>query len=375
MSSDEEKSEDVNLFKPYYMCLFSVPENTSMNDSFKGARQSGKNFILVYHDPSITPEIPSEYFKQHYHLLLGCEKSKFYNDSTWNKLKDEIKFRGGWFKSAKVFSIGSTCAYFQMPGKTIIDCLQGMLAKLYKSVTKEQIETQIMKKLKKNDVSKETNDDINLIRNWIFEYNAWTETELIGKLHYEPAFLTIYKKFSFSKNFEKAKVLASQKVINMRFEELIEMWEETKIQNNFLSESESTDVMLQWCSLQEINPNEFANTIISFINKSLCKINTLWFHGQSNAGKSYIVRSIANLCQLYHQIPPGSNRFMWQDAVNKRLIIMTEPVLDEVAIEGCKEVFEGTGCYVPVKMKSDQFLAPTPVIITSNTYLWAYNPR
>ncbi|RWS00228.1 NS1-like protein [Dinothrombium tinctorium] len=74
---------------------------------------------------------------------------------------------------------------------------------------------------------------------------------------------------------------------------------------------------------------------------------------------------------LFHQIPPGSNRFMWQDAVNKRLIIMNEPVLDEVAIEGCKEVFEGTECYVPVKMKSDQFLAPTPVIITSNTYLWA----
>ena len=65
---------------------------------------------------------------------------------------------------------------------------------------------------------------------------------------------------------------------------------------------------------------------------------------------------------------------MWQDTINKRLIVLNEPYLDLETIEKAKEILEGTGCFVSVKSKPDQFLEPTPVIVTSNTWMWSMNP-
>lgn len=120
-------------------------------------------------------------------------------------------------------------------------------------------------------------------------------------------------------------------------------------------------------------PGKFARDIVSFVDRARLKVNTLWLHEKNNASKTLIARSIMKLCITYHQVPPGSNRFMFQDCVNKRIIIMNEPFFDEVQIEVCKRVFEGTGCFLPVKMKNDQLLIPTPVLVKSNTDLWATN--
>lgn len=67
------------------------------------------------------------------------------------------------------------------------------------------------------------------------------------------------------------------------------------------------------------------------------------------------------------------HRFMWQDCVNKRLVVLNEPFFDLETIEKSKEILEGSGTFVPVKSKADQFLEPTPIIITSNTHIWAMN--
>lgn len=92
-----------------------------------------------------------------------------------------------------------------------------------------------------------------------------------------------------------------------------------------------------------------------------------------NSGKSYIARSLSDFCILHHAVCPGSNRFMYQDCISKRLLILNEPFLDEASIELSKPVFEGIPCSVPVKNKADQLLHSTPVVVTSNTLLWQMN--
>jgi hypothetical protein len=308
-------------------------------------------------------------------VLLQCDISRFSNDLIWTRVKDEIRTNEGWFKSTKVFSLPAVCAYFRMPGKEVVcNNLTGRLREIYSTITSTQITDQVEKKIKKHIKIKDSIDDITQLREWIVFYNTWTETEIITKLHHLESFSNLFKKYNFTRNFEKAKILASQKILAMKYDELIIMWKITlETKENYLDDLTSAAVMLHWCEIQNIDPVSFAKNIISFIDMKLPKINSLWLHGESNAGKSYIVRSLSALCCLYHQVPAGSNRFMWQDAIEKRLIILNEPLLDETAIESSKEIFEGTGCFVPVKMKHDQFLPPTPVAITSNTHLWAFN--
>ncbi|GBM13034.1 hypothetical protein AVEN_161223-1 [Araneus ventricosus] len=43
-------------------------------------------------------------------------------------------------------------------------------------------------------------------------------------------------------------------------------------------------------------------------------------------------------------------------------------------IETLKTTLEGTGTFVHKKMTGDEYFRPTPVIITSNNYIWANSP-
>ena len=67
---------------------------------------------------------------------------------------------------------------------------------------------------------------------------------------------------------------------------------------------------------------------------------------------------------------------MWQDCINKRIIVINEPYFDAAMIEQLKIILEGTGTgtFVHKKMSNDEYLRPTPVIITSNTYVWNLCP-
>ena len=80
--------------------------------------------------------------------------------------------------------------------------------------------------------------------------------------------------------------------------------------------------MHDWCIFQSIKWDEFIEDISSILDRANKKKNTLWLHGESNSGKTYIATSLQDLCILYHIVPPGSNRFMFQDCISKRLIIM-----------------------------------------------------
>lgn len=100
------------------------------------------------------------------------------------------------------------------------------------------------------------------------------------------------------------------------------------------------------------------------------KKNTFIIQGPSNTGKSYFVRPFASLFQ-YGEITNG-NQFMFENCINKELIVWEEPLINSEHAEKCKLVFEGTTTQVACKFKAPKTLSPTPVLITTNKPIWYY---
>lgn len=63
---------------------------------------------------------------------------------------------------------------------------------------------------------------------------------------------------------------------------------------------------------------------------------------------------------------------MFQNCINKELLIWEEPLIGPDYVEMCKRVFEGMTTQVPVKFKPAQTLYRTPLLITTNKSLWYY---
>lgn len=360
----------------HYMVIFPPPSRP-LEDLFQEVIVTGKCFAIFRHDPTSTPDIPSEYEAEHYHGLVRATGSDFNYERAWTRVRDACKSNGGWFKATKCYSIKHACAYMQMPGKEMVmNHLNGQTKEMFESITKEMIEQQVERKKAKIYDAKYEKDSINRIREYIFQTGYFTESEMLQHLHQNKDFEALYKMRSFGLSFEKARNLAAQRVIDEPLAGLLTLcgnrkWPESK----YYSIDESFELIKRVMEANKIKMKTFVQDVTDLLDRKRPKLNCLWLHGSTNAGKSYIARSIAKLCMLYHEIPSGSSRFMFMDCVSKRLIVMNEPFLDETSIEQCKQVMEGNGCFTPVKNKADQWLKPTPVIITSNTLLWQFNSQ
>jgi Parvovirus non-structural protein NS1 len=361
--------------------VIGFPKDHSAHDRiekiFKPVVDAGRSFIIVKHDPKDAPNIPCEYPELHYHGITNQRGVDIRNERCWQRVRDCIKECDGYFKSQRVFSLPALCAYLQMPGKEVlIDQLRDNMRDVWSAVTDADIQKQVKKKTERAIEKKEKSCDINTLRQFMLDSGAFTETEILHKYLQNETFISIFKKKNFGLNLDKAKQLASQQIIEMSVEDLFGLARKRVYDpEKYLTPEESLDVIKNWCRIQGIPLRKFVGDLYQFMDRGKKKVNTFWMHGISNAGKSYIARSMQQLAVLTHSVPPGSNRFMWQDCINKRLIVVNEPYLDEAAVESCKEIMEGNGAYVPVKNKPDQFLRSTPVFVTSNTYLWAMSPQ
>lgn len=377
VSDNERDSESAaDMEAQHFMLIFSPPSRP-LQELFHEIIITGKCFAIFRHDPTSTPDIPSEYETEHYHGLVRASGSDFNYERAWVRVRDWFKSNGGWFKSTKCFSIRHACAYMQMPGKEMVmNYLNGQTLTIFSEVTKEMIDQQVERKKAKVYDAKYEKDSINRIREYIFQSGYFTESEMLQHLHNNKDFEALYKMRSFNLSFEKARNLAAQRVIDEPLAGLLKLcgnrvWSEEK----YYTMEESFNLVKRIMEKNEISMEQFVQDVTDLLDRKRPKINCLWMHGCTNAGKSYVARSIAKLCMLYHEIPAGSSRFMFMDCVSKRLIVMNEPYLDETSIEQCKQVMEGNGCFTPVKNKADQWLKPTPVIITSNTLLWQFNSQ
>lgn len=121
---------------------------------------------------------------------------------------------------------------------------------------------------------------------------------------------------------------------------------------------------------QDINPLNFVCDFINIFCKFPDKRNVFTVQGPSNTGKTSFFRPLLELVQFGEVVSGG--QFMFQNCINKELLIWEEPLIGSDFVEMCKRVFEGMTTQVPVKFKAPQTLYRTPIIITSNKDIWHY---
>lgn len=121
---------------------------------------------------------------------------------------------------------------------------------------------------------------------------------------------------------------------------------------------------------QGIDPEDFCLDFFDVMFKIHDKCNVLTLKGPSNCGKTYFIKCILELMN-YGEVVAGGN-FMFQNCVNKELLIWEEPIIGTDYVDICKKVMEGMTTQVNIKFKSPQTLYRTPMLITTNKDVWHY---
>nr|WAX26087.1 MAG: nonstructural protein [Army ant associated chapparvovirus 6] len=121
---------------------------------------------------------------------------------------------------------------------------------------------------------------------------------------------------------------------------------------------------------QEISPNKFLLKLFKVLFMDMDKHNTFVVQGPSNTGKTSFFHGLLKYYN-WGEVQ-SSGQFMFQNCINKELLIWEEPLIGHDFVENVKKVFEGMATQVSVKYKPAQTLYRTPVIITTNKDLWHY---
>lgn len=145
-----------------------------------------------------------------------------------------------------------------------------------------------------------------------------------------------------------------------------------KIQYNTMSLDESYEWIIRILNYQFNNVlediHEFVGTAIRIMDKYLPKINTLYFEGPANAGKTMVALSMARVVRVYADKCnfTGSNDFIFQDFIDCRCILMNEGKITDGCADQMKNIMEGHETHVERKHKMAASIKRTPVLITAN---------
>lgn len=121
--------------------------------------------------------------------------------------------------------------------------------------------------------------------------------------------------------------------------------------------------------------NEDYNLILEFVNKlyQVCerkipKLNTLLIYSPPSAGKNYFIDTVMDFYWNRGQLgnPNRFERFAFQEATNRRIILWNEPNYESSATDQLKMILGGDANTVKVKMRMDSAVYRTPVIVLTN---------
>ena len=110
---------------------------------------------------------------------------------------------------------------------------------------------------------------------------------------------------------------------------------------------------------------------LDVFSKIKTNINTMTFHGESNAGKSIVMNSAFKVFPHVYQLYKGvANNFMFQDAIGTQAILWEEASFNSMQQESYKLLTEGSEISTAVKGTKNDILNRTPVGITCNQLPW-----
>lgn len=182
---------------------------------------------------------------------------------------------------------------------------------------------------------------------------------------------------NYSTLYQKATTLHLTASLKQTFSQILQSGQEPLLSPflQYFTVKKSLEIFRSWCSHQNFDEENFLKDVFAVLDRRVPKKNTICLIGPANSGKSYVVRSIKNWYQFVGEARGclnGNNQFIWQDCLQKSVIIMEEPMCPPDCAEQFKLVFEGTETTVNVKHKSGAIMRPTPIIVTTNQPIWQY---
>lgn len=137
------------------------------------------------------------------------------------------------------------------------------------------------------------------------------------------------------------------------------------------------ETLLYQCNNDKTELNAFLNFLVKWFNKETRNKNTLVIVGEPSAGKNYIFDSLKSWTQSCGVVTDlsKSSKFGLQDAINKRIAIWNEAVLDPAFEEKILDFLGGTETKVDVKFHPSTVLKRVPVLIMANYDTIPKTPR
>nr|ASM94011.1 putative non-structural NS1 [Caledonia beadlet anemone parvo-like virus 1] len=139
----------------------------------------------------------------------------------------------------------------------------------------------------------------------------------------------------------------------------------------FHSIGKSHVIIERLLSDQGVNLMDFTRAVQNIFNKNIVKKNCLIIQGAPNSGKTLLVKSIVQATDSLAVINKSESAgFCWSPALDKRVILYEECLMNSVQVEEFKQIFAGTDCSINVKHQQPQVLKRTPVFMTVNGFPW-----
>ena len=357
-------------------------------------------WLLIEHDPAIQVHGPVCAIKgKHYHVVWA-------SDTYWDNCHRTKTFKATLGTNAmrvKMTSIRDPEAfatYLRLPGRELIHSnlpddtsYIHPIFEYYKQATETAIQAMNDKKIKERGSTLDVDQvpfgkkfDTDFLQSLVTKYSGLSVNQLVDKVfRYEgndvkARFERIYYKSTFMNLYQKVKTRITISQLDRTLSELTVDWavlfdnmDEVE-RGDYLSVKESDDLLRDWCLFQGIDAFALATHVELIMNKAVAKVNTLILEGESNAGKTWLANSLQALAGNVGEITQGTQgyAFMWMDCVDRRLIIMNEPYVDNCVIEKTKIILEGQPTPVAVKHQAEAHLRRTPVIVTCNKPLWRF---
>ncbi|KAH3850158.1 hypothetical protein DPMN_092564 [Dreissena polymorpha] len=140
----------------------------------------------------------------------------------------------------------------------------------------------------------------------------------------------------------------------------------------YLSYNETVTALNRWLKDQRVNKYNFIKAVYKVMSKQSAKKNCIYLQGESNAGKTWLFQSLLPDMSLVGQTSE-SVEFKW---MNKFVGLVSELTITTVDLANkCKEILGGEPSQVSVKNKPSVLLPRTPILLSSNAFVWDYFPN
>ncbi|RXG54619.1 Non-structural protein NS1 [Armadillidium vulgare] len=121
----------------------------------------------------------------------------------------------------------------------------------------------------------------------------------------------------------------------------------------------------QFFNSNEIDIIEFLAWFIIIADKRCHKINTLVVYGNTNTGKSLVIRTLLE-DENYGYVVRNNGKLMFDNLVLKNFALLEEPIIKENVINELKLFFEGAKFEANIKNNPSKTLGRIPTFVTTN---------